>query len=107
MHCATFHLDPFRKLETQSVRMRFSPAAANANSFCTPLDSLTRFKTLVTVFPCVSFPSRWQRFLSVCQPGGGPGSAQLPRAGRAGPRPQDSRNLVSDTTLKLPAGLSP
>lgn len=38
MHRATFHLDPFRKLETQSVHMRFPPSAGNANSFCMPLD---------------------------------------------------------------------
>lgn len=40
MHRAIFHLDPFRKLETQSVHMRFSPSAGNADSFCVPLDTI-------------------------------------------------------------------
>lgn len=60
-----------------------------------PLDSLS----LVRVFPCVSSPSCWQLFLCLCQPGGGPGSAQHSRAEHTGLHPHGSTDLFSDTTL--------
>lgn len=40
MHCTTFHLDPFRKREAQSVHRRFSPSAGNTNSICMPSDTV-------------------------------------------------------------------
>lgn len=59
------------------------------------------------VFPCVFFPSCWQLFLCVCQPRGGPVSAQHSRAENTGLHPPDSMKLVSDTTSKLASRLFP